>query len=425
MTCGKNSNTPLITYKEKNQVNMPIDMTDRSVNHGDDASIVSFREILQKSSDNYSNNKQQKKRPQSPFFKPSLTKPVTLTQTISTPQGRHTLSIKKKKILRNESGTITDLPEKKSSVLGTYANLVNTIVGAGIIGVPYAMNESGLVAGLALIIIVAFLTDKSLRMLIETGKHANVQSYETLLEAAFGKPGFVFISCNMFIMSFGAMIAYLLVLKDTFPVVFGIDAEDERSKRLVLVASSLMIILPLSLQRDMADLSKTSSISVCLDLLIVLIIALSSPMQESIVDHGGVKQVLEESMVHGSTLFVGLGVLSFAFVCQDASFIIAGSLNRPTKERWAKVTGSSLKTCAALAIVIGVTGFLGFQEDTRGNILNNFSFDDQNSDNMIFGKVPVRTAIQTAKVLLGMTMVSESIWVDAIIFVLYRTLMYI
>eukprot|EP00554_Chaetoceros_debilis_P003813 CAMPEP_0194091042 /NCGR_PEP_ID=MMETSP0149-20130528/41379_1 /TAXON_ID=122233 /ORGANISM="Chaetoceros debilis, Strain MM31A-1" /LENGTH=692 /DNA_ID=CAMNT_0038775497 /DNA_START=112 /DNA_END=2190 /DNA_ORIENTATION=+ len=340
-------------------------------------------------------------RPQSPFFRPSLTKKVTLTQTISTPQGRNTLSVEKRKLLRNESGA-TDLLENKSSILGTYANLVNTIVGAGIIGVPYALNESGLVAGLILVVIVAILTDKSLRMLIETGKHANVQSYETLLEAAFGRAGFVFISFNMFLMSYGACIAYLLVLKDSLPIVFGIEENDEFGKRMLLVASSLTVILPLSLQRDMADLSKTSSISVCFDLIIVFIIAVASPIKESVQSSGGIKMVLEDSMVHGSTLFVGLGVLSFAFVCQDSSFIIAGSLKKPTKNRWSQVTGSSLFTCATLAIIIGVTGYLGFQGETEGNILNNFH--NISPELMMFGRMPVRDAVVIAKGLLGLTM---------------------
>jgi hypothetical protein len=59
------------------------------------------------------------------------------------------------------------LPIKKSGLIGTSSNLVNSIVGAGIIGIPYAMRQSGIVAGLLLIVLVAYLTDKSLRIIIE------------------------------------------------------------------------------------------------------------------------------------------------------------------------------------------------------------------------------------------------------------------
>ncbi len=324
------------------------------------------------------------KRSASPFFRPSTPKAVI---------------VKEETLLRNKSGA-TDKLEKKSSVMGTYFNLVNTIVGAGIIGIPYSINETGLVCGLVLVFGVAMLTDKSLRMLIETGKHVHVQSYETLMEAAFGKPGFVFISVNMFLMSYGAMIAYLLVLKDTIPVVFGVDSDD--GKRVFLLVSSFLIILPLSMQRDMAEFSKTSAMSVGFNLFMVFIVAICAPVRDTVRELGGLREILTKDVVNPSTFFVGMGVLSFAFVCQDTSFIIAGSLDQPTSKRWGMVTRPALFTCAALASIIGVTGYLGFQGATEGNVLNNF----QNiaPDDMLFEFVPKQVAIDIARGLIGLAM---------------------
>jgi len=267
---------------------------------------------------------------------------------------------------------------------------------------PYAIKETGLVAGLILIFVVAMLADKSLRMLIDCGKHVRVQSYETLFEAAFGRSGFVFISLNMFFMSFGAMVAYLQVVKDTLPIVFGVDHDDDMRKRAILLISSLVVILPLSMQRDMADLAKTSAISVVFNLCMVFIIAISAPVRDSVREHGGMEQILEQSIVNPSTLFVGLGVFSFAFVCQDSSFIIAGSLQRPTRERWGMVTRSSLLSCATLATILGLAGYLAFQGDTEGNILNNFK--DIAPDEMVFDIIPRQFAVDVARGLIGLTM---------------------
>ena len=281
------------------------------------------------------------------------------------------------------------------------------------------MHQTGLIAGIILMVIVAILTDKSLRILIETGKHADVQSYEMLMEAVFGgRLGFVFISANMFIMSFGAMVCYLLIIKETFASIctrsealidflsiFGFDVQDmsyEYIGKCFLVLSSMCIILPLSMQRDMANLSTTSAISVLFDILMVIIVAISSPIQESVQQKGGIVNVMTESTIHFSTLFIGLGVLSFAFVCQDSSFIIAGSLHRPTKQRWALVTHSSLFICTSLAITIGVTGYLGFLDKTRGNVLENF-LQLPNTE-MIFGSIYTYQAINVARTLLGLTM---------------------
>ena len=61
-----------------------------------------------------------------------MAKPVTLTSTIVTPNGSHKI-LETKQILYNESG-VTDTIESKSSIIGTYSNLVNVIVGSGIVG---------------------------------------------------------------------------------------------------------------------------------------------------------------------------------------------------------------------------------------------------------------------------------------------------
>jgi hypothetical protein len=50
------------------------------------------------------------------------------------------------------------LPQKKSDMAGTASNLVNSIVGAGIIGIPFALQQSGLVAGVLLLFLVSYFT---------------------------------------------------------------------------------------------------------------------------------------------------------------------------------------------------------------------------------------------------------------------------
>ena len=109
-------------------------------------------------------------RPRSPFFQPST--PRSLVE-VQSPGGTKTLKKKKAKPASDEA---------KSGIGGTVANLVTCIVGSGIVGVPFALREAGLVAGTGMVVLCALLTDKSLRMLIDTAKYADVPSYETLME---------------------------------------------------------------------------------------------------------------------------------------------------------------------------------------------------------------------------------------------------
>jgi len=296
-----------------------------------------------------------KKRAASPFFAPQPPRSHLLT----TPGGRHISRVK----------DVDETP--KSSVPGAAFNLINGIVGAGIVGIPFAINQCSLILGVFMIIFFAVLTIKSLRLLIETAKHVDVSTYERLAEASFGRFGFNFISFSMFVMSYGAMVGYMIIIKTNLSYLLGVEADNIGMSRAVLTVSTLAIIMPLSLQRDMSNLSKTSAISIAFDTVLVGIVFKFSPVQESVRDYGGWKDLLNDSTPDIHTFFTGVGVLCFAFVCQHSAFIIAASLNKPTRARWNMVTGWALGTCCVLACIMGVSGFLGFMEDTNGDILIN------------------------------------------------------
>jgi sodium-coupled neutral amino acid transporter 11 len=93
------------------------------------------------------------------------------------------------------------------------------------------------------------ITEKSLRLLVGTAKHVDVPSYETLFESTYGTFGFYFISVNMLIMAYGGCLSYLTIIKDTLPVLLGIEKGNVGMERSILTLSTLCIILPISMQR--------------------------------------------------------------------------------------------------------------------------------------------------------------------------------
>mmetsp|Transcript_13183 Transcript_13183/g.28605 ORF Transcript_13183/g.28605 Transcript_13183/m.28605 type:complete len:606 (+) Transcript_13183:60-1877(+) len=275
-----------------------------------------------------------------------------------------------------DSMEMLSLPKKTSNLFGASSNLVNSIVGAGIVGIPYAFMNAGIVGGFVLLGLVAFLTDRSLRVIVNLAtfhpalKNRNVLTFEALASYPFGRTGKIFILANMFIMAYGAMVAYLIIIKDTVPTVLGVS-DDGFKREIVLIVFSLVIMVPLSMQRDMASLSVWSFISVLADVILVGFVAGFAPIKDTVSDAGGFGSVFASNWVN-PTLFVGLGVLSTAMACQHSAFIVSGSLRNRTSNRWKFVTVSSITVAAILCAIMGLCGFLGFLGDTQGNILNNF-----------------------------------------------------
>jgi sodium-coupled neutral amino acid transporter 11 len=276
------------------------------------------------------------------------------------------------------------LPKMKSKIGGACSNLVNSIVGAGIIGIPYALKESGLVAGVVLLVLASYFTDKSLRMLVELAhfhprlKSFAVLTFEDLMSLPFGEVGSNFILASMLIVAYGAMVAYLLIIKDTVPIVMGFGEDPGEGsfmqREFIMMITSLVIIVPLSMQRDMSSLSITSAISVIADVILVFIVGLYAPVEDSVGNAGGLTAVIKSSIINYG-FFVGFGVLTTAMCCQHSAFIVSGSLHNLSSKRWSIVTFVSMSIACVLCAILGITGYLGFLEDTQGDVLNNFEYD--------------------------------------------------
>ena len=204
-----------------------------------------------------------------------------------------------------------------------------------------------------------------------------VKTYEDLMYIPFGWYGSLFVQVNMFVLAYGAMVAYLLIIKDTVPAIFGIEEKGGAAiaeREAVMIVTSVLIMLPLSLMRDMASLSFTSFLSVTADVILVIFIIIYSPFNRTVSNAGGFWKVLGDNAIN-ARLFIGLGIISTAMACQHSAFIVSGSLEEKTSSRWATVTKWSLLTALVLCALLGTFGFLGFLDDTEGNVLNNFEPD--------------------------------------------------
>lgn len=279
-----------------------------------------------------------------------------------------------------------------SSVLGASFNFMNSIVGAGIIGLPFAFKHTGVFMGVLLLYLVAVIVQYGVIGLIQRGARIHRFSYEELCEKSFGVRGFYVVSLFMFLLAFGAMIAYIIVIGDNVPKVFSqIDENSFLADRsTVILLFSSICILPLCLLKDMSSLSKTSVLSILSVIVIVLTVAIRGP---TVAKEEGIR-ASDESHPYAfarSELFAGLGAMSFAFVCHHNSFLVYNSLKKRTPENWRLVTRISIWTSFALSVLMALMGYLSFFSLTKGDILNNFAPDD--------------SAINFSRILLSFTMV--------------------
>lgn len=157
----------------------------------------------------------------------------------------------------------------RSGMKMAFMNMANSIIGAGIIGQPYALRQAGLTTGILLLTALTFTVDWTIRLIVINSKLSGADSFQATMQYCYGKRGLMAISIAQWAFAFGGMIAFCIIVGDTIPHVLGAlfpSLPDMTilwlltDRRAMIILFVLGISYPLSLYRDIAKVSCMSSI---------------------------------------------------------------------------------------------------------------------------------------------------------------------
>jgi sodium-coupled neutral amino acid transporter 11 len=149
----------------------------------------------------------------------------------------------------------------KSGLRSAFMNMANSIIGAGIIGQPYALRQAGLLTGVILLVGLTITVDWTIRLIVINSKLSGSNSFQGTVQHCFGRTGLIAISIAQWAFAFGGMVAFGIIVGDTIPhVLAAIWPSLEHipvlglltNRRAVIVIFILGISYPLSLYRDIA-----------------------------------------------------------------------------------------------------------------------------------------------------------------------------
>lgn len=149
----------------------------------------------------------------------------------------------------------------RSGLKSAFMNMANSIIGAGIIGQPYAFKQAGLFTGVFLLIVLTITVDWTVRLIVTNAKLSGTNSFQETMEKCFGKSGLVAISVAQWAFAFGGMVAFCIIIGDTIPHVLGAAFPGLydtpvlwllTNRRAIIVLMVLGVSYPLSLYRDIA-----------------------------------------------------------------------------------------------------------------------------------------------------------------------------
>uniref|UniRef100_A0A672RNA3 Sodium-coupled neutral amino acid transporter 3-like n=1 Tax=Sinocyclocheilus grahami TaxID=75366 RepID=A0A672RNA3_SINGR len=159
-------------------------------------------------------------------------------------------------------------------------NLGNAIMGSGILGLAYAMANTGIVLFIILLTVIAGLSSYSIHLLLKSSGVVGIRAYEQLGFRAFGTPGKMAAGIAITLQNIGAMSSYLYIVKYEFPLVIQAflkvdnpSGEWYLNGNYLVVIVSCSVILPLALMKQLGYLGYTSGFSLsCMVFFLIAVI---------------------------------------------------------------------------------------------------------------------------------------------------------
>ena len=254
-------------------------------------------------------------------------------------------------------------------------NMSNAIIGAGIIGLPYALRLSGLGFGLALLFCMALITSSSIGYLISSGIALRTRSFELTALKALGPWGERAVLAAQFCFDYGAALSYLIIIGDTSTQIMELilDGAFPGLRQLCIAVVSIAFCLPLCLKRDIAGLERFSMFSVATVLLVTIMLFAKLLAAGSSAPRISDLPLIPHSLAY---VVVAIGIFSFAFVCNDCVFLYYNTLEGGSAARFRQVTILALTGSSAMTSMLGCIGLFSFGHSTKENVLNNYPDDD-------------------------------------------------
>uniref|UniRef100_A0A671XWZ6 Amino acid transporter transmembrane domain-containing protein n=1 Tax=Sparus aurata TaxID=8175 RepID=A0A671XWZ6_SPAAU len=275
--------------------------------------------------------------------------------------------------------------KSKTSFGMSVFNLSNAIMGSGILGLSYAMSNTGIILFLILLTCIACLSCYSVHLLLCSAGVVGIRAYEQLGFRAFGHPGKILAAVIITLHNIGAMSSYLFIVKSELPLVIQAFLGQTSSSddwfmngNYLIIIVTVCIILPLTLMKHLGYLGYTSGFSLsCMVFFLSSVIykrfKIACPLE--VFGNYSVNTVVPEDTcttkfftINQETAYT-IPILAFAFVCHPEVLPIYTELSK----RMQNIGNVSILGMFIMYFFTAIFGYLTFYENTEAELLHTYS----------------------------------------------------
>merc|ERR1719235_3120405 len=166
-----------------------------------------------------------------------------------------------------------DSPDRRLTVATSTFILVQTMMGASILGLPYAFRSSGVILSVVFTVVNASANAMTVDMLVAASRSTGANSYEQVSSLAFGRCGRLIVMVMLVMLIWFITTSYLVLIADLVgPIIEWIFHTNLRGQtpRAIIICCAVGLVSPMLFMKDLNALRHMSKLSLCALSIVVL-----------------------------------------------------------------------------------------------------------------------------------------------------------
>lgn len=260
--------------------------------------------------------------------------------------------------------TIVEGASKASS----FVSLVKTIIGAGILSMPYAFSTDGIAVGVLIVLLAALTSGYGLFLQVYVSKYVppGHATFFNLCSITYPHLSVIF-DLAIAIQCFGCAISYLVLIGDLMPTIIqSVPGIDDANARAFWIIASALVCVPLSFLKNLDSLKYTSILGLmAIAYMVLLIIAHLFAGDIPPSERGEIAWV----PLSFTGVFSTFSIIVFAFTGHQNMFSIINEAADRSLSAMSTLANLTIACASVLFIAVGLAGYLTFGDAVLGNVI--------------------------------------------------------
>ncbi|XP_034734725.1 putative sodium-coupled neutral amino acid transporter 8a [Etheostoma cragini] len=265
--------------------------------------------------------------------------------------------------------------------------MLKSALGAGLLNFPWAFGRAGGVRSAVTVELVSLVFLISGLIILGYASSISGQcTYQAVVKElcgpAIGQLCEICFVFNIFIIS----VAFLVIVDDQleklcgslYELITGLPESEMpyhvyTDQRFGLVLLCILLILPLSISREISFQKYTSVLGTLAAAYLTIAIIIKYHTTPSVLVH---ITPLTSGISSWASMFSVIPTICFGFQCHEASIAIYSSMDNQRLSHWVFISVVSMIICLIIYSLTGVYGYLTFGKDVKADILMSYTGDD-------------------------------------------------